>query len=233
MSMKDVALTRLAARVGAQLRNAGLRVVTAESCTGGWITKALTDVSGSSEWLDSGYVVYSNEAKVRALGISPRTLDHFGAVSGETVREMARGALRTSGADVAVAVSGIAGPDGGTPDKPVGTVWLCVARRRGERRGERRGVRRGERIERATVHERFRGDRDTVRRKSVERALRLIGRLLAPRAPAARSFARARGKALGRARRKERRQVRRQVRRQARSNLRAARGTGKRNTTAR
>lgn len=211
--MKDVALTRLAARVGAQLRDAGLRVVTAESCTGGWVAKVLTDVPRSSDWLDSGYVVYSNEAKVRALGVSPRTLDHFGAVSGETVREMAHGALEASGADVAVAVSGIAGPDGGTPDKPVGTVWFCVARRRGER------------IERVTVHERFRGDRDTVRRKSVERALRLIGRLQAPRSPTTRSVARARSKARSRARRKERRT--------ARSNMRATRGAGRRDTTAR
>jgi nicotinamide-nucleotide amidase len=214
--MKDAALSRLAARVGTQLRGAGLRVVTAESCTAGWIAKALTDVPGSSEWFDSGYVVYSNEAKVRAVDVSPRTLDHFGAVSGETVREMARGALRVSGVEVAVAVSGIAGPDGGTPDKPVGTVWFCVARRRGERRRER--------IERVTVHERFRGDRDTVRRKSVERALRLIGRLLAPRAPAARSVARARRKELNRARRK--------ARRKARSNMRSARGAGRRSGAA-
>ena len=206
--MNDAALSRLAARVGTELRSAGLRVVTAESCTAGWIAKALTDVAGSSEWLDSGYVVYSNEAKVRALGVSPRTLDHFGAVSGETVREMALGALRVSGVEVAVAVSGIAGPDGGTRDKPVGTVWFCVARRRGER------------TKRVTVHERFRGNRQAVRRKSVERALRLIGRLLAPSAPAGRSFARARSKALGRARRT--------ARRKARSNLRAARSADRR-----
>ncbi|HEY2590106.1 MAG TPA: nicotinamide-nucleotide amidohydrolase family protein [Steroidobacteraceae bacterium] len=166
--MNDIALSRLAARVGAQLRGAGLRVVTAESCTAGWIAKALTDVAGSSVWLDSGYVTYSNEAKVRALGVSPRTLDHFGAVSRETVREMARGALRASGVEVAVAVSGIAGPDGGTPGKPVGTVWFCTARRRGAR------------TEFATLRERFGGSRETVRRKSVERAMRLIARLLAP-----------------------------------------------------
>ncbi|MGH8218298.1 MAG: CinA family protein [Steroidobacteraceae bacterium] len=165
--MKDAALSRLAARVGAQLRRAGLRVATAESCTAGWIAKALTDAPGSSEWIDSGYVTYSNDAKVRMLGISPRTLERFGAVSRPTVREMARGALRASGVEVAVAVSGIAGPDGGMPAKPVGTVWFCVAR-------HRRG-----RIELATVRERFRGDRDAVRRKSVERALRLVAALLA------------------------------------------------------
>ena len=166
--MNDIELTRLAARVGTQLLGAGLRVVTAESCTAGWVAKALTDVPGSSAWLDSGYVTYSNEAKVRALGVSARTLDHFGAVSRETVREMARGALRASDVEIAVAVSGIAGPDGGTPRKPVGTVWFCVARRRGER------------IEQVTVREHFGGSRDAVRRKSVERALRLIAQLIAP-----------------------------------------------------
>ena len=166
--MNDAALSGLAASVGTQLRSAGLRVVTAESCTAGWIAKALTDVAGSSAWLDSGYVTYSNEAKVRALGVSPRTLDRFGAVSRETVREMARGALRASGVEVAVAVSGIAGPDGGTPAKPVGTVWFCAA------------LARGRSIRQVAVRERFTGDREAVRRKSVERALRLIASLLAP-----------------------------------------------------
>jgi len=174
--MNDLALSRLAARVGSELRRAGLRVVTAESCTGGWIAKALTDVPGSSVWLDSGYVTYSNEAKVRTLGVSSRTLDRFGAVSRETVREMAYGALRASGVEVAIAVSGIAGPDGGTPGKPVGTVWFCAAQRRG-----------GHTLQ-AAVRERFRGDREAVRRKSVERALRLIGGLVAPRARGVRGF---------------------------------------------
>lgn len=167
--MNDVALSRLAARVGVQLRRAGLRVVTAESCTAGWIAKALTDVPGSSEWVDGGYVTYSNASKVRMLGVSPRTLERFGAVSEETVSQMARGALGASGVEIAVAVSGIAGPDGGTPQKPVGTVWFCVA------------LRRGRRIERVTRRVHFRGDRESVRRKSVERALRLIVRLATPR----------------------------------------------------
>ncbi|MGH8259223.1 MAG: CinA family protein [Steroidobacteraceae bacterium] len=162
--MDDLALSRLAARVGSRLRRAGLRVVTAESCTGGWIAKALTDVPGSSAWLDSGYVTYSNEAKVRALDVARRTLERYGAVSEQTVWEMARGALRASGVEVAVAVSGVAGPDGGTPGKPVGTVWFCAARQRGGR------------IERAVQCVAFRGDREAVRRKSVERALRLIAR---------------------------------------------------------
>jgi len=147
--MNDTALAKLAARVGRGLRRAGLKVVTAESCTAGWIAKALTDVPGSSEWLDSGYVTYSNEAKVRALGVSPRTLDRFGAVSAEAVREMALGALRASGVDAAVAVSGIAGPDGGTPEKPVGTVWLCAALRC--RRGARGNSARTQSVHRAGV----------------------------------------------------------------------------------
>ncbi len=148
--------------MGRQLLRKRLFVVTAESCTAGWIAKALTDTAGSSAWLDSGYVAYSNAAKKRALGVAARTLERFGAVSEQTVREMARGALRASGVEVAVAVSGIAGPDGGTPQKPVGTVWLCVARRRG----------RSALV--STAHERFSGGRDAVRRKSVARALRLI-----------------------------------------------------------
>ncbi|HTW39180.1 MAG TPA: nicotinamide-nucleotide amidohydrolase family protein [Steroidobacteraceae bacterium] len=165
--MDDVALARLATRVGRALARAGLRVVTAESCTAGWIAKVLTDTPGSSVWLDSGYVTYSNEAKVRALGVSRRTLARFGAVSKQTVREMARGGLRLSGVEVSIAVSGIAGPDGGTPAKPVGTVWFCVARRHGRS------------VTASTMHARLGGDRDAVRRKSVARALRLILRQLA------------------------------------------------------
>ena len=163
--MHEAALSRLAARVGRALLAAGLRVVTAESCTAGWVAKLLTDAPGSSRWLDSGYVTYSNEAKMRALGVSARTLERFGAVSEQTVREMARGSLRASGVDISIAVSGIAGPDGGTPAKPVGTVWFCVARRRGRS------------VTLESARERFRGDRDAVRRKSVARALRLLARM--------------------------------------------------------
>lgn len=160
--MRDAALARLAARVGKALKREHLRIVTAESCTAGWIAKALTDTAGSSEWLDSGYVTYSNAAKRRALGVSARTLGRFGAVSERTVREMARGALRASGVEMAIAVSGIAGPEGGTADKPVGTVWFCAGRRRG----------RGVVLE--AVLEHFSGGRQSVRRKSVARALRLV-----------------------------------------------------------
>jgi nicotinamide-nucleotide amidase len=124
-------LSELVALVARWALEKKYRIVTAESCTGGWIAKAFTDAAGSSRWFECGYVTYSNAAKVRDLGVASRTLDEHGAVSEPTVREMAVGALRVSGADVAIAVSGIAGPDGGSAEKPVGTVWFCVARRRG------------------------------------------------------------------------------------------------------
>jgi nicotinamide-nucleotide amidase len=155
-------LLELAARVGYRLLAARCRLVTAESCTGGWIAKAVTDVPDSSQWFECGYVVYSNAAKVRDLGVSEQTLRDHGAVSEACVREMAVGALRVSGAHVAVSVSGIAGPNGGTPDKPVGTVWFGLAIRG---RGGHEVV--------STV-ERFPGDRESVRRHTVESALRLI-----------------------------------------------------------
>ncbi|HEV2268317.1 MAG TPA: nicotinamide-nucleotide amidohydrolase family protein, partial [Steroidobacteraceae bacterium] len=132
----------------------------------GWIAKALTDVPGSSQWVDSGYVTYSNAAKTRDVGVSDRTLAEHGAVSEATVREMANGALRATGVDMALAVSGIAGPDGGTAEKPVGTVWFGIVT------SEARGP--------GAVCERqhFDGDRDQVRRQSVAHALRLALRLL-------------------------------------------------------
>jgi nicotinamide-nucleotide amidase len=155
-------LFELAERVGLRLRAAGRRIVTAESCTAGWIAKALTDIPGSSQWFECGFVTYSNAAKMRDVGVSARTLANEGAVSEATVREMAEGALRVSGADVAVAVSGIAGPDGGTPAKPVGTVWFCAASRRAEVTGLVSEV------------QLFAGDRGLIRRRSVERALQLV-----------------------------------------------------------
>ena len=158
----DESLFRLAERAGRQLSAGGLRVATAESCTAGWIAKALTDVAGSSQWVECGLVTNSNEAKMRDLGVRARTLKNRGAVSEETVREMAAGALRVSGANVSISVSGIAGPDGGTPGKPVGTVWFGVGRRQGRS------------VHTSAELKRFKGDRDTVRRKSVEHALRLL-----------------------------------------------------------
>jgi nicotinamide-nucleotide amidase len=163
--MNDAALLRLSQRVGRQLQRASWSLTTAESCTAGWIAKAITDVPGSSQWFGTGYVTYSNAAKTRELGVPRRTLERHGAVSAETVQAMARGALRRAGADIAIAVSGIAGPDGGSPGKPVGTVWFGVARRRGSPQS-------------ATVRKHFRGDRESVRRKSVAQALATLAREL-------------------------------------------------------
>ena len=114
----------LAAQVGGLLKAHGLMLATAESCTGGGVAQAITDVAGSSAWFERGFITYSNLAKQQMLGVSEATLMQHGAVSEAVVREMVAGALDNSAAQVALAVSGIAGPDGGTPDKPVGTVWF-------------------------------------------------------------------------------------------------------------
>ncbi|MDD2722282.1 MAG: nicotinamide-nucleotide amidase [Gallionella sp.] len=114
----------LAAQVGGLLKAHGMMLATAESCTGGGVAEAVTDIAGSSAWYDRGFVTYSNLAKQQMLGVSEATLWQHGAVSEATVREMVAGALQHSNAQFALAVSGIAGPDGGTPDKPVGTVWF-------------------------------------------------------------------------------------------------------------
>jgi nicotinamide-nucleotide amidase len=178
----DAELFDLAREVGQKLSRAGLRLATAESCTAGWIAKAITDLAGSSGWFECGYVVYSNAAKVRDLGVASATLAAHGAVSEATVREMVTGALRVSGGEVAVAVSGIAGPDGGTAEKPVGTVWICagVARAVGGDSVGRDGQARGGEPQPAgrfglvSKAEFFPGDRDAVRRLSVASALRLV-----------------------------------------------------------
>lgn len=122
----------LAAQVGALLKSHGLMLATAESCTGGGVAQAITEVAGSSAWFERGFVTYSNLSKQQMLGVSEDTLRQHGAVSERTVREMVAGALQHSAAQVALAVSGIAGPDGGTPDKPVGTVWFAWGIRQGE-----------------------------------------------------------------------------------------------------
>ena len=115
----------LAAQVGGTLTSQGLMLTTAESCTGGGVAQAVTEVAGSSAWFERGFVTYSNLSKQQMLGVSEATLAQYGAVSEAVVREMAAGAIAGSTAQVALAVSGIAGPDGGTPDKPVGTVWFA------------------------------------------------------------------------------------------------------------
>ena len=146
----------LSRRTGQALKRKDRRLVTAESCTGGWVAQALTSIAGSSDWFERGYVTYSNAAKREALGVSKATLLRHGAVSEATARAMARGALRKSRADLALAITGVAGPGGGSPGKPVGTV--CFAWAQGRRiRSETR---------------RFRGGRGRVRRQSVIHALR-------------------------------------------------------------
>ena len=146
-------------RVAARLGASGDRLVTAESCTGGWVAKACTDLPGSSGWFLGGVVAYSNALKAALLGVPEDTLDRHGAVSEPVVRAMAAGALARLGGTVAVAVSGIAGPDGSTPDKPVGTVWFAWARLSGGR------------VEISAERARFDGDREAVRRQAVLRAL--------------------------------------------------------------
>ncbi len=163
MSPTDAELRQLAELLGSQLQGARERLVTAESCTGGWIAKAVTDVAGSSGWFDCGMAAYSYEAKQALLGVRPQTLEVHGAVSRETVIEMVSGALVNSGASIAVAVTGIAGPGGGSADKPVGTVWIGWKRRGGYAKAE-------------VFH--FDGDRDSVRRRTVAAALHGLGALL-------------------------------------------------------
>ena len=121
----------LAAQLGGLLKSHSVMLVTAESCTGGGVAQAITAVAGSSAWFERGFVTYSNLSKKQMLGVEEDTLLQFGAVSEPVVREMAAGALRNSNAQFALSVSGIAGPDGGTPDKPVGTVWFAWGNRHG------------------------------------------------------------------------------------------------------
>lgn len=160
----DAELAVLATATGQLLLAGRHMLVTAESCTGGWIAKCMTDVAGSSAWFDCGMAAYSYEAKQALLGVRPQTLEQHGAVSRECVVEMVSGALVHSGASIAVAVTGIAGPGGGSDDKPVGTVWIGWKRRGGYARAE-------------VFH--FEGDRDAVRRQTVATALRGIAHLLA------------------------------------------------------
>lgn len=158
----DDTLATLSQEVGQRLLAAQRRLVTAESCTGGWIAKLCTDIAGSSDWFDCGFVCYSNAAKVRDLGVPEKLIDTEGAVSDAVVRAMAEGALARTGANVAVAVSGIAGPGGAVPGKPVGTVWFALAHRRIDRLESQ-----GHLIQ-------FDGDRDAVRRQAVEYAFNLL-----------------------------------------------------------
>lgn len=148
-------MDELAKRIGERLKAAAAVLATAESCTGGWAAQTVTSVAGSSAWFDRGFVTYSNAAKRELLGVRDETLARHGAVSEETAREMARGALQRSDATVAVSITGVAGPGGGSPDKPVGTVCIAWAV--------------GDDVKSET--RRFSGDRESVRRQSVIRAL--------------------------------------------------------------
>lgn len=148
-------LPRIISELADGLLSRRWQLVTAESCTGGWVAKACTDRPGSSQWYRGGVVVYTNALKTALLGVEPQVLVEAGAVSEATVRAMAAGARERLGGDVAVAVSGIAGPDGGSPDKPVGTVWFAWATSQAVR----------------TARYRFAGDRDAVRRQAVAVAL--------------------------------------------------------------
>jgi nicotinamide-nucleotide amidase len=153
----------LAKRVGERLKAADAMLVTAESCTGGWVAQAVTAVAGSSEWFERGFVTYSNASKQELLGVDPGILQRHGAVSEETARAMALGALARSKGSIALSITGVAGPGGGTREKPVGTVCFAWADGAGVQ-GETR---------------RFPGDRESVRRQSVVHALEGVLRRLA------------------------------------------------------
>jgi nicotinamide-nucleotide amidase len=164
----DNTLSALAIEAGTRLFGARRRLATAESCTGGWIAKLCTDIPGSSEWFDCGFVCYSNAAKTRDLGVPEKLIESEGAVSDEVVRAMAEGAIARTGANVALAVSGIAGPSGATPGKPVGTVWFALAYKQEDR------------LECQGHLIQFDGNRDAVRRQAVEYGLNLLRALPQP-----------------------------------------------------
>jgi nicotinamide-nucleotide amidase len=148
-------ITQLAAVLGKTLQSAGAQVTTAESCTGGGIAEAITRIPGSSAWFEAGYVTYSNAQKTRQLDVPAELFPAVGAVSREVVEAMVAGAQEKSAARFAVAVSGVAGPDGGSAEKPVGTVWICW----------------GEGLQQYSQRYQFEGDRDAVRRHTVKAAL--------------------------------------------------------------
>jgi nicotinamide-nucleotide amidase len=160
--MQETVLEQLATSTGQALKSKKLMMTAAESCTGGWIAKLITDIPGSSEWFERGFVTYSNQSKMDLLGVSADTLQLFGAVSEQVVLQMAKGALADSRADIAVAVSGIAGPGGGSTEKPVGTVWIAWA------------------TSGKTTARRYwlPGDRNQVRAQTVDRALRGVEELI-------------------------------------------------------
>lgn len=161
-------LASLAKLLGEQLKQQHMKIATAESCTGGGLGYWITNIAGSSEWYERGFITYTNKAKIEMLNVKPHTLDRYGAVSEPVVLEMAEGALSQSNADITVAVSGIAGPDGGSPDKPVGTVWIAYT---------------GKNMRTETYVEVFPGNREVVRLGTIKRALEQLIILTKPQDP--------------------------------------------------
>ncbi|MBL1320945.1 MAG: nicotinamide-nucleotide amidase [Methylophaga sp.] len=156
--LSDDDLQQLTTQVAHDLLKQKWLLSIAESCTGGWVAKCCTDLAGSSAWFDRGFVTYSNQAKHDLLGVNMETLKQYGAVSEQVVIEMAQGALQNANANISASISGVAGPDGGTDEKPVGTVWLAWAT---------------EKSAKAELHH-FSGNRDAVRRQAVAAALKGI-----------------------------------------------------------
>lgn len=159
MAVTEQTIRDLAQQLGEYLKQSGIKVATAESCTGGWIAKLITDIPGSSRWYEGSVVCYSNEAKHSLLGVPMETIDKYGAVSSDTVLSMINGLFERTLAELAVSVSGIAGPDGGTDQKPVGTVWIGYGKR-------------GENAFAREFH--FEGNRESIRLQSVEACLKLL-----------------------------------------------------------
>jgi nicotinamide-nucleotide amidase len=158
-------IEQLASKVGEQFKERNWKLITAESCTGGGLAYAITSIAGSSAWFERGLVTYSNTSKEELLNVNPLTLATFGSVSAETAREMAEGALHQSHAQVSIALTGIAGPDGGTLDKPVGTVWIACATAATPTQ---------------VTHHLFSGERATIREKSIKTALEILLSIATP-----------------------------------------------------
>ena len=156
-------IEQLATQLGQQLLKRQCKLVTAESCTGGWIAQAITTIAGSSQWFERGFVTYSNQAKEEMLGVPVNILNQYGAVSEQTARAMAEGALVHSHAQVSISVTGIAGPDGGIVEKPIGTVWFGFS---------------GKTFNTQTIHQLFQGDRQFIRQQAVSFALSQLIKIL-------------------------------------------------------
>ncbi|MXP67769.1 nicotinamide-nucleotide amidase [Pantoea sp. Aalb] len=158
-NLKDKELKLLSQRIGEKLKYRYAKITTAESCTGGWIAKILTDINHSSTWFECGFITYNNISKQKFLGVQETSLRHYGSVSEQVVKEMVIGACKATAAEYGIAVSGIAGPTGGTLEKPVGTVWFAIA-------GPNNHI--------LTYHNVFLGNRNRIRRSSVILSLQIL-----------------------------------------------------------